>query len=82
VIHGKLKIDMDKILRELYESKDLERTEAECCFDYAHMFVRILLKYSVSEVIDYLKDKNSLMIFDRYTNLKYEYGNRYFWYCR
>ena len=29
----------------------------------------------------YLKSKSSLMIFDRHANLKYKYGNRYFW-CR
>ena len=29
----------------------------------------------------YLKGKSSLMIFDRYANLKYKYGNRTFW-CR
>lgn len=27
----------------------------------------------------YLKTKISLMIFDRHANLKYKYGNRYFW---
>ena len=29
----------------------------------------------------YLKGKSSLIIFDRYANLKYKYGNRHFW-CR
>ena len=28
-----------------------------------------------------LKGKTSLMIFDRFANLKYKYGNRHFW-CR
>ena len=46
-----------------------------------HMFVRIPPKYSVSEVMGYLKGKSSLMIFERHANLKYKYGNRHFW-CR
>lgn len=29
----------------------------------------------------YLKGKSSLIIFDRFANLKYKYGNRKFW-CR
>ena len=29
----------------------------------------------------YLKGKSSLIIFDRFANLKYKYGNRHFW-CR
>ena len=32
-------------------------------------------------LMGYLKGKSSLMIFDRYANLKYRYGNRKFW-CR
>ena len=35
----------------------------------------------VSSVMGYLKGKSSLMIFDRFANLKYKYGNREFW-CR
>ena len=38
-------------------------------------------KYSVSEIMGYLKGKSSLIIFDRHANLKYKYGNRHFW-CR
>ncbi|MCR5812174.1 MAG: IS200/IS605 family transposase, partial [Lachnospiraceae bacterium] len=38
-------------------------------------------KYSVSEVMGYLKGKSSLMIFEKHANLKYKYGNRHFW-CR
>ena len=39
--------------------------------DYVHMFVSIPPKYSVSEIMGYLKGKSSLMIFDRHANLKY-----------
>ena len=35
-------------------------------------------KYSVSEIMGYLKGKSSRMIFDRHANLKYKYGNRHF----
>ena len=45
------------------------------------MPIRIPPKYSVSEIMGYLKGKSSLMIFDRHANLKYKYGNRHFW-CR
>ena len=38
-------------------------------------------KYSVAQIIGYLKGKSALMIFDRHANLKYKYGNRHFW-CR
>lgn len=45
------------------------------------MLIRIPPKYSVAEIMGYLKGKSSLMIFDRHANLKHKYGNRHFW-CR
>jgi len=47
--------------------------------DHIHMLVSIPPKYSVSEVVGYLKGKSSLMIFEKHTNLKYKYGNSHFW---
>ena len=38
-------------------------------------------KYSVAQIVGYLKGKSSLMIFEKYANMKYKYGNRHFW-CR
>ena len=45
------------------------------------MLVRIppKKKYSVSEIVGYLKGKSSLMTFEKHANLKYKYGNRHFW---
>lgn len=50
--------------------------------DHVHMLERSPPKYIVSEIVEYLKDKSSLMIFERHANLKYKYGNRHFWYRR
>ncbi|CAM4421434.1 Transposase IS200-like domain-containing protein [Paenibacillus phoenicis] len=59
----------------------MEIHEAEACPDHIHMLVSIPPKLSVSEIMGYLKGKSSLMIFDKFANLKYRYGNRQFW-CR
>jgi putative transposase len=79
VIYGRLKTDVGKILRELCDRKGIEIIEAELCPDHVHMLLRIPPKYSVSEIMGYLKGKSSLIIFDRHANLKYKYGNRHFW---
>ena len=81
IIYGRLRADIGKILRELCERKGIEIIEAELCPDDVHMLVRIPPKYSVSEIMGYLKGKSSLITFDRHANLKYKYGNRHFW-CR
>ena len=81
VVYGQLRVDIGKILRMLCDRKGIEIVEAECCPDHIHMLVKIPPKYSVSEIVGYLKGKSSLMIFDRHAQMKYRYGNRHFW-CR
>ena len=69
------------MLRKLCEYKGVEIIEAEACKDHIHMLVSIPPKYSVSQIMGYLKGKSSLMIYEKYANMKYKYGNRHFW-CR
>ena len=81
VIYNQIKVDIGKILRKLCEQKGVEIIQAEACPDHIHMLIAIPPKYSVAQIMGYLKGKSSLMIFDRHANLKYKYGNRHFW-CR
>ena len=80
-VYGKIKVDIGKILRKLCEQKGVEIIQAQACVDHIHMLVSIPPSLSVSQFVEYLKGKSSLMIFDRHANLKYKYGNRHFW-CR
>ena len=81
VIYGQLKADIGYILRKLCEEKKVEFIEAEACEDHIHMLVSIPPHLSVAQFMGYLKEKSTLMIFDRHANLKYKYGSRHFW-CR
>ena len=81
IIYNKIKVDIGKILRKLCEQKEIEIIEAELCPDHVHMLIAIPPKYSVAQIMGYLKGKSSLMIYDRHANMKYKYGNRHFW-CR
>ena len=81
VIYGQLKVEIGKILRKLCEQKGVEIIQAEACPDHIHMLVSIPPSMAVADFVGYLKGKSALMIFDRFANLKYKYGNRHFW-CR
>ncbi len=81
IIYGQIRLDIGQMLRKLCEYKGVEIIEAEVCKDHIHMLVSIPPKYSVAQIMGYLKGKSSLMIFEKYANLKYKYGNRNFW-CR
>ena len=80
-IYGELKKEIGNILRQLCEWKGVTIIEAHACVDHIHIFVEIPPKMSISSFVGYLKCKSSLMIFERFSHLKYKYGNRHFW-CR
>ena len=73
--------EIREILRQLCEWKGVEIIEGEICPDHVHMLVSIPPKVSVSGFMGYLKGKSSLMIFQKYGNMKFAYRNREFW-CR
>ena len=81
IFYGEKRKEIGAILRELCNWKNIKIVEGEVCPDHIHMLVEIPPKMSVSSFVGYLKGKSSLMIFERYANLRYKYGNRTFW-CR
>ncbi len=81
VFYGQRRLEIGAILRELCRWKGVNILEAEVCPDHVHMCVEIPPKMSVSSFMGFLKGKSSLMIYQRWGNLKYKYRNRQFW-CR
>ena len=81
VFYGEKKLEIGKILRQLCEWKGVEIHEAEVCPDHIHLLLSIPPKISVSSFMGYVKGKSSLMIFQKYGNMKFAYRNRQFW-CR
>ena len=79
--YGTNRLEIGKILRELCKWKDVNIITAEVCSNHVHMFVEIPPKLSVSKYMGILKGKSSLIIFQRWSNLKYKFGQRSFW-CR
>ena len=49
------------------------------CPDHIHLLLSIAPKMSISGFIGYLKGKSSLMIFQRFGDMKFAYRNREFW---
>ena len=80
-IYGKQRAAIGKILRDICTWKGVEIVEANACPDHIHMLVSIPPKMSVSGFVGFLKGKSSVLIFEKFGNLKYKYGNKHFW-CR
>ena len=81
VFFGQKRKEIGAILRQLCEWKNVEIVEAEVCPDHIHMLVKIPPKESVSGFIGFLKGKSSLLIYQKYANMKFKYRDRTFW-CR
>ena len=73
------RVEVREILRTLCQWKGVEIIEGEICPDHVHLLVSIPPKMSVSSFVGYLKGKSSLMIFQKYGNMKFAYRTREFW---
>lgn len=81
IIYYELRQDIQNIIKDLCKWKGIEIIEGHMMPDHVHLLVSIPPKYSVSQIMGYLKGKSAMMIFERHANLKYKSGNRHFW-CR
>ena len=81
VFYEEKRLEIGAILRELCRWKGVEIIEAEVCPEHIHMLLSIPPKISVSGFMGFLKGKSSLMIYQRWGNMKFKYRNRQFW-CR
>lgn len=81
VFFGQKRYEIGKIIRELCRWKGVDLLEAEACPDHIHILVEIPPKFSISNFMGFLKGKSSLMIYEKWGNMKYKYRNRQFW-CR
>ena len=69
-LYGQLKADVREIIITLCEYKKVEIIAGAVCEDHIHLSVAIPPKISISNFMGYLKDKSSLMIYDRYSELQ------------
>ena len=79
VIYNQYRKDLRDIIKTLCGYKGVEIIEGKLMPDHVHILVSIPPKYSISQFMGYLKGKSSLLIFQRFGNMKFAYRNREFW---
>ena len=62
VLYGQLKKDLVPVLRELISHKESEVLEGKMKVDHVHIVVSIPPKYSVSQVVGYVKGKSAIWV--------------------
>ena len=79
IFYEEKRLAIRDILRTVCGWKGVEIIEGEVCPDHVHLLLSIPPKMSVSYFVGYLKGKSSLMMFQRFGNMKFAYRNREFW---
>ncbi len=59
--------------------RGVEIIEGEVCPNHIHLLLSIPPKMNISGFMGYLKGKSSLLIFQKFRNMKFAYRNWKFW---
>ncbi len=79
ILRGEFGEAVRDVIQQLCQWKGIEIIEGRVMMDHLHLVLSIPPRYSVSEVLGFLKGKSAIKIFDRYPLLKRRYWGRHFW---
>ena len=79
LLYGGLRKDLGEMFRELARQKESRVEEGHLQPDHIHMLLSIPPKYSVSQVVGYIKGKSAIYIARTYLGHRKNYSGRNFW---
>jgi len=79
VIYGEIRRHLGDVLRRLAEQRQSRIEEGHLAADHVHMMISIPPKYSVSQVIGYIKGKSAIHIARTFAGRKKNFVGQHFW---
>ncbi len=79
VIYGEIRRHLGDVLRRLAEQRQSRIEEGHLAADHVHMMISIPPKYSVSQVIGYMKGKSAIYIARTFAGRKKKFVGQHFW---
>lgn len=79
LMYGRLRQQIAEYLHELARQKESKILEGHLCSDHIHMLISIPPKYSVAQVIGYIKGKSAIHIARTYMGQRKNYSGMHFW---
>lgn len=79
ILYGKTRRYIGQVLRELAKQKGCEIVEGYMKSDHVHMMIRIPPKYSVSEVIGYMKGKSAIAVARQFSGKQRNFNGENLW---
>ena len=78
-LYGGLRKHLGDTFRQLAEQKECRVEEGHMMPDHVHMLLSIPPKYSVSQVVGYIKGKTAIHIARTYTGKRRNFVGQHFW---
>ena len=78
-IFGQIRRYLGEVFRRLAEQRESRIEEGHLMSDHVHMMISIPPKYSVSQVIGYIKGKSAIHIAREFSGRKRNFVGQHFW---
>jgi putative transposase len=79
VLYGELRRYIGALLRDLAQQKECEIEEGHLMVDHVHILISVPPKYSVSQVMGFIKGKSAISIARTYMGRKKNFTGMHFW---
>ena len=79
VLYGQIKRELGNVIRELAGQKECRIEEGHLMVDHVHMMISIPPKYSVAQVMGYIKGKTAIHIARVYAGRRRSFVGQQFW---
>ena len=79
VLYGRLRRELGEVFHDLARQKDSRILEGHLQPDHIHVLISIPPKYSVVQVVGFMKGKSAIYIARAYLGQKKNYGGMHFW---
>jgi putative transposase len=79
VLYGELRRHLGSILRELAMQRESKIVEGHLTKDHIHMLISIPPKYSVAQVVGFIKGKSAIQIARTFGGRKQNFTGQHFW---
>ena len=83
-LYGQIRRELGAVLRELAEQKESRIEEGHLMVDHVHMLISVPPKYSVAQVMGYIKGKSAIHVARVYVGRRRSFVGQHFWargYC-
>jgi putative transposase len=78
-LYAELRRHLGEKFRDLAEQRECRIEEGHLLIDHVHMLISIPPKYSVAQVVGYLKGKSAIHIARSYAGRRKDYRGQHFW---